>query len=80
MNVLHFFTAMLVIYAGVQGSEQDVFHMLYWGGAVFFIALLIYQHFLVKPNDLTRVNLAFFTTNGIASLIFGILVIVAMYL
>jgi 4-hydroxybenzoate polyprenyltransferase len=37
--------------------------------------MLIYQHTLVKPDDLSRVNLAFFTTNGIASLIFGTLVI-----
>ncbi|MCB0704178.1 MAG: putative 4-hydroxybenzoate polyprenyltransferase [Saprospiraceae bacterium] len=40
-----------------------------------FSALLIYQHSLVRPNDLSRVNLAFFTTNGIASVIFGSLFI-----
>jgi len=47
-----------------------------WAAAGLFICLLIYQHLLVKPNDLSRVNLAFFTTNGIASLVFGSLVIV----
>ena len=46
-----------------------------WAAAGLFICLLIYQHLLVKPNDLSRVNLAFFTTNGIASVIFAILVI-----
>jgi 4-hydroxybenzoate polyprenyltransferase len=39
-----------------------------------FIGLLTYQHLIIKPNDLSRINLAFFTTNGIASVIFGGLV------
>jgi 4-hydroxybenzoate polyprenyltransferase len=33
--------------------------------------LLLYQHLIVKAEDLSRVNIAFFTTNGIASLLFG---------
>jgi len=33
--------------------------------------MIIRQHFLVKPDDLSRINLAFFTFNGIASLLFG---------
>lgn len=49
--------------------------VLAWIAAGLFICLLIYQHLIVKPNDLSKVNLAFFTTNGIASLIFGSLVI-----
>lgn len=40
-----------------------------------FVLLLAYQHRIVSPRDLSRVNLAFFTTNGIASLVFGVLVI-----
>lgn len=42
---------------------------------IIFIALLIRQHTLVKANDLSRINLAFFTANGLASLAFGGLVI-----
>lgn len=49
---------------------------LLWLGTGIFLALLIYQHRLVKPNDLSKINLAFFTTNGVASLIFGTLTIV----
>jgi len=37
--------------------------------------MLIYQHSIVKPNDLRRVNLAFMTANGIASVVFAALVI-----
>jgi 4-hydroxybenzoate polyprenyltransferase len=50
-----------------------------WAAAGIFISLLVYQHMLVKPNDLSRVNLAFFTTNGIASVIFAGLVILQMF-
>jgi 4-hydroxybenzoate polyprenyltransferase len=32
-------------------------------------ALMIYQHTLVKPNDLSRMNAAFFTTNAFVSVI-----------
>jgi len=46
---------------------------LYYIGIVFFCAMLIYQHLLVKPNDLSRVNFAFMTTNGIASVVFAVL-------
>ncbi|MEO6850474.1 MAG: UbiA-like polyprenyltransferase [Mucilaginibacter sp.] len=43
----------------------------YYVGIAFFCAMLIYQHRLVKPNDLSRVNFAFMTTNGIASVVFA---------
>jgi 4-hydroxybenzoate polyprenyltransferase len=33
-------------------------------------ALLVYEHGLVKPNDLSRVNAAFFTMNGWVSVLF----------
>jgi len=55
-------------------------HTLTWVGTGIFLALLVYQHRLVKPNDLSRVNLAFFTTNGVASLVFGVLTILDLLL
>ncbi|MBK0380531.1 UbiA-like polyprenyltransferase [Mucilaginibacter segetis] len=59
------FIAMPVFYTHVG--------LLYYAGIVFFCAMLIYQHLLVKPNDLSRVNRAFMTTNGIASVVFAAL-------
>lgn len=47
--------------------------LLYYIGIIFFCVMLTYQHLLVKPNDLSRVNFAFMTTNGIASVVFAIL-------
>lgn len=53
---------------------------LYWIGTAIFIVLLTYQHTIIKPGDLSRVNLAFGTTNGIASVIFAIFVIASLFL
>ena len=38
------------------------------GCQLFLLVCLIYQHSIVKPNDLKRVNIAFMTANGIAQL------------
>lgn len=48
---------------------------LVWAGATAFIGLLTYQHLIVSPRDLSRVNLAFFTTNGVASVLFALFII-----
>lgn len=74
-NGLHLLAAAIVVYIGWRGNT----HTLYWIGAALFVGLLFYQHLLVKPNDLSKVNLAFFTTNGVASVLFGVLVITDMY-
>ena len=55
-------------------------NMIQWLGSLIFIALVFYQHTLVKANDLSKVNLAFFTTNGIASVIYGSFIIAGYYL
>lgn len=46
-----------------------------WMAFVVFAFLLVYQQSIVKADDLSRVNLSFFTSNGIASVIFGSLII-----
>ncbi len=53
---------------------------LHISGAILFTGLLFYQHTLVKPDNLSKVNLAFFTTNGIASVFYGISVIASLYI
>lgn len=73
---MHLGTAALMVYAGNRlHSEVPETGWLLSNGTVIFLALLLYQHLIVKPNDLSRVNRAFFTTNGVASLIFGMLAI-----
>jgi len=73
--ILHFISATFVIVAGVAGDVG----ILYWAGALIFVALLIYQHFLVKPGDISKVNLAFFTTNSFAGVIFSAAVILDLF-
>ncbi len=75
-ELLHLLAALCVVYAGIYGQ----FGILYWCGVAVFIGLLVYQHILVKPNDLSKVNMAFFTTNGIASVVFAIFVILDLFL
>ncbi|MEY3679103.1 MAG: hypothetical protein RI924_1244 [Bacteroidota bacterium] len=52
----------------------------YISGVLFFAALLVYQHSLVKPNDLSRINRAFQTTNGYASVLFAVFYFLDVYL
>ena len=75
-NLLHVLSAACVITAGFYGH----FGLWYWIGVAIFCGLLIYQHTLVKPTDLKKVNMAFFTTNGIASVVFAIFVILDLFI
>jgi len=75
-ELLHVFSALFIVSAGFVGE----FSWMYWLGVLFFIGMLIYQHSIVKPNDLSKVNIAFMTANGIASVVFAILVIADLLL
>lgn len=70
-ELLHVLSALCVMAAGYFGT----FGWLYWVGVAFFCGMLIYQHSIVKPNDLSRVNIAFMTANGIASVVFAVFVL-----
>ena len=74
--VLHIITALLLIVAGVEGD----FKAIYWVGLGIFSILLFYQHTIVKYNDLRKVNMAFFTLNGIASIVFSVFAITDLFL
>lgn len=80
-EALHLVSATLILIgAYLLDNQFPTYGWLNWIAAAIFIGLLFYQHTLVKPNDLSKVNLAFFTTNGLASLIFGTLVILDIYI
>jgi 4-hydroxybenzoate polyprenyltransferase len=68
---LHIITFLLVLIAGFFGNGG----ILFWTGATIFTLLLFYQHSIVRYDNISRVNLAFGTTNGIASIIFATFVI-----
>ncbi|HRQ51092.1 MAG TPA: UbiA family prenyltransferase, partial [Agriterribacter sp.] len=75
-EILHLLSALLVIAAGIYGR----FGIWYWAGVAVFTGMLIYQHSIVNPNDLKRVNIAFMTANGIASVVFAFFVIGDIFL
>ncbi len=67
-RLFHFTAVLLLILFGV------IMHLgwAYFGGTLAAAVLLAYEQSLVKPNDLSKVNVAFFNTNGFVSI--GLLV------
>jgi 4-hydroxybenzoate polyprenyltransferase len=63
------FHAGTVILLGVAGLGLDV-SLVYWAGVGATAALLGYEHMLVRPGDLRRLDAAFFTMNGLISVVF----------
>src|SRR5664279_4790806 len=51
-SFLHLASTLFVIQAGIYGG----FGNWYWAGVILFAGMLVYQHRIVKPNDLSRVN------------------------
>lgn len=80
-NGIHVITAILFSIAAylMVSRFPDLSYLTYAGFGVFII-LLIYQHTLVKWNDLSKINLAFFTTNGVASVLLGTAVLMDFFI
>ena len=66
--VLHIVSVFLLLFLGCYAG----YNLLYWIGLSIFALLLFYQHFIIKRYGLSKLNLAFFTTNGFASIIFSV--------
>jgi 4-hydroxybenzoate polyprenyltransferase len=57
----------------VVGAALDV-GWWYWAGLAIVTALLVYEHAIVRPGDLRRLDAAFFTVNGVLSIMFAVFV------
>jgi 4-hydroxybenzoate polyprenyltransferase len=68
----HSLTVVCLVVAGL-GLPVGVF---YWLGVAAVGVLLAYEHSLVRPGDLRRLDTAFFTMNGVISVVFAVFVIV----
>lgn len=64
-SALHVVTLASLVALGCLMSLGSFF----WCGATIVGAALVYEHKLVKPDDLSKINAAFFTTNGVVSII-----------
>lgn len=63
---LHFMTVVALAIAGMGAGAG----ILYYAGVAVAGLLLLYEHSLVKPSDLSRIDAAFFTMNGVVSVVF----------
>jgi 4-hydroxybenzoate polyprenyltransferase len=70
-RLFHLGTVVLLIVAGL-GLSVDVW---YWLGVAAVAVLLAYEHSLVRPGDLRRLDTAFFTMNGVISVTFSVFVL-----
>lgn len=75
-KIIHFCSAVFVVAVAILIPAN----WLQITGSIVFTALLAYQHTLVKPDDLSKVNVAFFTMNGFASVIYALLIIAGFYI
>ena len=65
----------LTVAALVAGGLGLRVGALYWVGVGIVAALLLYEHALVRPGDLRRLDTAFFTMNGVISVAFCVFVV-----
>jgi 4-hydroxybenzoate polyprenyltransferase len=72
-RVFHVAAVLLLASVGL-GLGSDVF---YWLGVAAVAALLVYEHSLIRPGDLRRLDAAFFTVNGVISVVFFVFVVLA---
>jgi len=70
-RLAHVATVVCLIRVGL-GLDVGV---LYWIGVAAVGALLVYEHALVRPGNLRRLDAAFFTMNGVISVVFAAFVI-----
>ena len=71
-RMLHLLTFIFLLLVGVLHPKMGV---IYFGGLLLLAAFLLYEHRLVKPNDLSKVNKAFFTVNGWVSVLYFLIVL-----
>jgi 4-hydroxybenzoate polyprenyltransferase len=76
-RLTHAFSLAMLIALGLVSRELS---LLYFIGVACAAALLVIEHALVKPTDLSKVGLAFFTINGVISLLLGTLGIIDVFL
>jgi 4-hydroxybenzoate polyprenyltransferase len=74
-KLLHGIAVLLLISAGLYAD----FGLFYWIGALLFTGLLLNQHFVIKRHGLKKINLAFFTLNGVASVTFAVFVLLEFW-
>ncbi len=74
--MLHVLTMSIFVFAGVAGKMGA----LYYGGLALISAFLFYEHLTVRRYGLARINTAFFTVNGMVSILFFVFSITDIFI
>jgi 4-hydroxybenzoate polyprenyltransferase len=77
-RVTHFACLFMLVMVGI--SARPILGPIYFSGVGLAAVLMLIEHSIVKPNDLSKVGLAFFTVNGIISLVLGLLGIIDVFI
>ena len=72
----HFLTFVFLMFTGYLAGLGTI----YFVGVIILSAFLVYEHSLIKENDLSKINVAFFTINGYVSILYFIVVLLDVYL
>ena len=65
-RVLHLLAVVVMVLVGMSATLE----LIYWIGVGAIAALLLYEHRLVRPDDLTRINMVFFNLNAVISVLY----------
>ena len=76
-RLMHIITTILITIIGIYYFPTS---SLFWIAGAIFTLLLFNQHRLIKLHDLSKINLAFFINNGIASIVFATIIIIELIL
>ena len=76
-RVTHALCVAMLVLLGIVSPQLDA---LYFVGVACAVALLIVEHSLVRPHDLSKVGLAFFTINGVISVVVGTLGMIDVFI
>lgn len=71
-RISHFIAVVLLAIFGVIAGMSSIYFM----GVAVFALLLLNQHLIIAPDDLGRINAAFFSRNGLASVLFFLFVLI----
>ncbi len=76
-RTLHFLTYVFLLISGWLYPKSTWFYYL---GVSVLALFLVYEHSLIKENDLSKINKAFFTVNGFVSILFFLILLINLFL
>ena len=76
LKVSRFLHLLTFLFLALVGLLHPKMGFIYFAGLLLLAAFLVYEHSLVKPNDLSKLNKAFFTVNGWVSILYFLIVLI----